>query len=154
DANGGGDLARAVGALNFAVTHGATISNNSWGGGHHSQALFDAIRNTRLMGHIVVAAAGNNGTHNYLLAHYPANFSRILDNVITVAATDQNDRLAGFSNFGRNTVQLAAPGVNILSTLPNNAYGAKSGTSMATPFVTGVIALLEDLHPDWNYRQL
>jgi subtilisin family serine protease len=154
NAAGNGDVANAIAALSYAVTHGATISNDSWGSGANSLALFDTIASARIWGHLVVAAAGNNGTNNDVAPHFPANFSTVLDNVISVTATDAKDHLAAFSNFGRNTVSLAAPGVDILSTLPNNGYGVKSGTSMATPFVTGVAALLRDLHPDWSYRQL
>jgi YD repeat-containing protein len=165
DAQGRGDIGTIIQGLGFAVAHGATISNNSYGGRVDlnnpnqvflNQAFRDALENARTMGHVFVASAGNDALNNDVpnLASFPAAFRRDVDNVVAVAATDQNDQLAKFSNFGAATVDLAAPGVNILSTLPNNTYGLKSGTSMATPFVTGVLALVRDLHPDWNYRQI
>jgi subtilisin-like proprotein convertase family protein len=77
-----------------------------------------------------------------------------VDNVVRVAASDNRDRLASFSNYGPNTVQIAAPGASIFSTLPNNNYGYLSGTSMAAPFVTGALALAWDLNPTWNYQQV
>jgi subtilisin family serine protease len=137
----GGYTSDAVEALNYAVANGAKISNNSWGGGGSSQALRDAISRADAAGHLVVAAAGNEGTNNDTTPNYPSNFNN--PNIVSVAATDDRDILASFSNFGATTVDLAAPGVNILSTLPGNRYGSYSGTSMATPHVTGVAALIK-----------
>ncbi len=152
DSSGSGYTSDAIAALNFAVAHGARLSNNSWGGGGYSPELYAAIQNARNAGHIFVVAAGNDGVDVDTSPSYPASYN--LDNVVSVAATDQNDQLAYFSNYGANTVQLAAPGVNILSTTPNNTYSSYSGTSMATPHVVGVLALVWDLHPDWTYRQV
>ncbi len=121
----------AVEALNYAVANGATISNNSWGGGGYSRALRDAINRADASGHLFVAAAGNDGTNNDATPQYPSSYTNA--NIVSVAATDDDDALASFSNFGANTVDLAAPGVNILSTLPGSRYGSYSGTSMATP---------------------
>jgi len=140
NARGSGRTSAAIRALEYAVRNGAKISNNSWGGGPFSQALFDAIQSANNAGHIFVTAAGNDGINNDQTAHYPSSFN--LPNVIAVAATDRNDRLASFSNFGARSVDLAAPGVNILSTIRNNAYREMSGTSMAAPFVAGVAGLL------------
>src|SRR5262249_5324817 len=103
-------------------------------------------------GQIFVAAAGNDHGNNDVTPDYPADFR--YDNVVTVAATDRNDQLASFSNYGPGTVDLGAPGVNIYSTLPNSSYGWLSGTSMAAPYVTGVLALVRGQHPDWSYRQV
>src|SRR5262249_36561541 len=115
-------------------------TNNSWGGGLYSQALTDAIRAQQQRGILFVAAAGNAGADNDVVRTYPC--STDLPNVLCVAATDHNDALAGFSNRGHGSVHLGAPGMNILSTTPGNAYQAMSGTSMAAPHVTGVVALL------------
>jgi subtilisin family serine protease len=152
DASGNGLDSNAVAALNYAVRHGALISNNSWVGSAPYPPLADAILAARAAGHIFVAAAGNTGTDNDALPDYPAAYH--FDNVVTVGASDRNDRLASFSNYGPTTVDLAAPGTDIYSTTPNNTYSWYNGTSMATPHVTGVIALVHGLHPDWNYREV
>ena len=150
----GGFTSDAVRAMNYAVTNGAKIINNSWGGGGYDAATSAAIGRARNAGVIVVNAAGNNGSDNDQSPFYPANYITQSDNVITVAATDSQDKLSSYSNFGRNTVTLGAPGTDILSTLPNNRYGSYSGTSMATPMVSGALALLWDQHPTWNYQQI
>jgi subtilisin family serine protease len=152
DSSGSGTDSGAVAALNYAVRHGAAVSNNSWTGGGNDQSLYNAIAAARAAGHIYVAAAGNDGSNTDLAPAYPADFP--LDNVVSVAATDRNDHLASFSNYGAATVDLAAPGVDILSTTPSSGYTVYSGTSMAAPQVTGVLALVRDLHPDWTYRQV
>jgi subtilisin family serine protease len=157
DASGSGAASDVIRGLNYAVANGATISNNSYGGDPFSQALQDALSSARAAGHIFVAAAGNGnflgiGQNNDTTPFYPASYN--LDNVVAVAATDSNDQLASFSNYGSKSVDLAAPGVNILSTLPNNSYGFLDGTSMATPHVTGTLALVRDLHPTWTYLQV
>ncbi len=152
NASGSGSTSNAIKGLNYAVGNGAVVSNNSWGGGGFSQALSDAIKSAGTKGHIFVAAAGNNGTNNDSTAFYPANYN--LDNVVSVAASDRYDNLASFSNYGASTVDLAAPGVSIYSTLPNNSYGYKSGTSMATPFVTGALAMVRDQHAGWSNKQV
>ncbi len=125
-------------------------TNNSWGGGGFSQALYDAIDAHRQRGILFIAAAGNSNLDNDTASFYPANY--YLPNIIAVAATTSTDARASFSNFGRRTVHLGAPGDQILSTTPNNTYGTLSGTSMATPHVTGVAALLkaQDGTRDWR----
>lgn len=158
DAGGSGSLGNAIQAINYAVANGATISNNSWGfNGGFSQALHDAIEDAGNAGHIFVAAAGNGnaagvGQNNDLAPFYPASFD--LDNIIAVAATDHDDQLAVFSNYGATTVDLGAPGVGILSTTRNDTYSVFNGTSMATPHVTGTVALLADLQPTWTSQQI
>lgn len=155
--SGSGTLAGAIDALNYAVAHGAQISNHSWTiGDYYSQQLYDAVNAARLKGHIVVASASNGGSdgvgdNNDITPAYPASFA--LDNVVAVAATGANDTLANFSNYGAKSVDLAAPGVSILSTVLNNGYSLYSGTSMAAPHVVGVLALVHSQHPTWTYAQ-
>ncbi|WP_020473323.1 S8 family serine peptidase [Zavarzinella formosa] len=152
DKDGSGYMSNAVKALNYAVANGAKVVNNSYAGGGSDPAMQAAIAAAKAKGVIFVAAAGNDGTSDDINPVYPANYNS--DNVVTVAATDRNDKLASYSNFGRNTVEIAAPGSNIYSTLPGNKYGVYSGTSMAAPEVTGAIALVWDTHPTWTYSQV
>jgi subtilisin family serine protease/subtilisin-like proprotein convertase family protein len=151
---GSGSISAFIQGLNYAVQHGAKISNNSWEGAPQIQALHDAISNAQAHGQIFVAAAGNGGSNNDQAGDYPASYSQSLNNVVAVAATDNTDHLASFSNWGPNSVELAAPGVAILSTLSGGGYGQMSGTSMATPEVTGALALVWGLHPSWSYTQV
>jgi subtilisin family serine protease/subtilisin-like proprotein convertase family protein len=153
-ANGDGSVSNFINGLSYAVRHGAKISNNSWEGAPYSAALYDAVSSARLHGQIFVAAAGNEGSNDDLRPDYPSGLGRSLNNVVAVAASDTHDHLASFSNYGVNSVDLAAPGVNILSTLPGGRYGYLSGTSMATPEVTGAMALVWGLHPSWSYLQV
>src|SRR5437867_6255085 len=158
NAGGSGSTDGAVSCLNYLAMmkdRGVNIvaTNNSWGGGEFSQALYDAIDAHRQRGILFMAAAGNSALDNDTASFYPANY--YLPNIISVAATTSTDARASFSNFGRRTVHLGAPGDQILSTTPNNTYGTLSGTSMATPHVTGVAALLkaaeDPLKPrDWR----
>jgi thermitase len=153
----GGYVSDAVEAVNYAVAEGMDISNNSWGiGSGRSQALEDAIRRADNAGHIFIAAAGNGGSdgvgdNNDATPEYPASYE--LPNVVSVAASNDTDRLASFSNFGATSVDLAAPGVGILSTLPGG-YGRFSGTSMATPHVAGVAALIKSQDPGLDDAQV
>jgi subtilisin family serine protease len=157
DAQGSGVTSDAIAALNYAVANGAKISNNSWGGGPFSQAFKTAIDNANAAGHIFVASAGNYGSNNDGSPFYPASYAS--PNVISVAATDAGDFIAYFSNYGRTSVDIGAPGVDIYSTLPTAMtpgmvnqglepnYGMLSGTSMAAPHVSGVLALLASANP-------
>ena len=138
--------------LQYAVAHGSRISNNSWVSSGSSEGLKAAIEAARDKGHIVVAAAGNSGTNNDGDPNYPASYG--MDNIVSVAALDRNGQLAGYSNYGVQSVDVAAPGGDILSTLPGGGYGTKSGTSMATPHVAGTLALVWSQHPEWSYQQV
>lgn len=143
-----GSISGAVKAIDYAVAEDAKISNNSWGCGGsdcYSKTLKAAIDRADGAGHLFVAAAGNEGTDNDATPHYPSSYDS--PNVIAVAATNDTDGLAGFSNYGETSVDLGAPGVRILSTLPGGEYGSYSGTSMAAPHVTGVAALAKSQDP-------
>lgn len=141
-----------VRAIEYGTTLGIDMSNNSWGGGGFSQPIKDAISEANDAGIFFIAAAGNSRNNNDTRAYYPANYE--LDNIITVAATDHNDRLASFSSYGSQTVEIAAPGVNVYSTTPGGRYGNMSGTSMATPHVTGLMALVKSQYPDADMMAL
>jgi len=148
----GGYTSGGIASLDYAVQMGAKVSNNSWGGGGFSQGLYDAIAAARDADHIFLAAAGNDGTNNDRFPHYPSNYD--LPNVVSVAATDNRDAIASFSNYGATSVDIGAPGVNIASTYVGSGYVYLSGTSMATPNVTGVVALIRSQFPSWNYQQV
>jgi serine protease len=152
DAQSNGTISSAISALDYATAHGARISNNSWDGAGNDPLLQDAIARAQAKGDIFVAAAGNGGTNTDVNPDYPADFT--LSNIVSVAATDNKNNLAGFSNYGAVSVDIAAPGVNTYSTLPGNHYGTMSGTSMAAPHVTGVLALVWSLRPEWTYQQV
>lgn len=154
---GFGSTKNAIEAINYAVDRkkagvNVRVINASWGSTLYSKALEDAIRAAGEQGILFVAAAGNNSTDNDRRPHYPSNYD--LPNVISVAALDRSDSLASFSNFGANTVHIAAPGKDILSTWLNDAYREASGTSMATPQVAGVAALIVATNPKINVEAL
>lgn len=131
------NAAAIIRGINYATTHGARITTNSWGGGGANQAIKEAFENSSCL-HMM--SAGNSGTNNDVYPHYPSDYE--MSNNIVVAATDRNDRLASFSCYGENAVDIAAPGKDILSTVPGGKYAVFSGTSMATPHVTGTVGLL------------
>ena len=160
DAGGSCSLDEEVQALQYAVDHGAKIANASFGGNYGGyQPEEDAIAAAGRAGLLYVAAAGNENSDNDLMPFYPASYP--LDNIISVAATTSSQGLASFSDYGFTSVQTAAPGQDILSTMLTSGplsnpsgYGALSGTSMAAPEVTGAAALLWAEHPDWTMQQV
>lgn len=147
----GGTTANAIKAVHYATDlktrHGLDVvaTNNSWGGGGYSKALLDAITLAGQEGILFIAAAGNESSNNDSTARYPANYDTTpnlgWNAVISVASITSTGTLSSFSNWGATRVHLAAPGSAIYSTLPSGAYGSYSGTSMATPHVTGAVAL-------------
>ncbi len=132
-------------AMDYATRAGAKIWNLSLGGGAYSRAMSDALDAASARGIIIVTAAGNSGTDIDLAPSFPASYSA--ENLVVVAGTDEADKLAGFSNFGVATVDLAAPSTNLLTTVPGGGYGTKSGTSMAAARVSGALSLLWDAAP-------
>lgn len=152
DANGSGTYANAIRALNYATmmsSRGVNLKvlNNSWGGYGTVPALEDAVNATNAAGILFVASAGNESNDNDgEFKAIPASYAS--SNIISVAATNNLDELASFSNYGATTVDLAAPGVGILSTTPGNRYQSFNGTSMAAPHVAGALALAWACHPD------
>ncbi len=152
DGNGSGSTSDAVKAIYYAVNNGAKVLSNSWGGGGFSNSLLDAIAYAYEKKVVFVAAAGNASSNNDSAPTYPANYA--VPNLISVAATTDLDGLASFSNYGSRTVHMGSPGSSIWSTYPNDLYGRASGTSMATPFVSGLAALMVREAPTMNGYQV
>ncbi len=146
---GYGDTADAIAALVYADAQGARVTQNSWGGSNYNQALVDTMAASPA---IHICAAGNSAQDSDIKPAYPAAYG--LDNIISVAATDADDQLGSFSNYGLESVDLAAPGVKILSTVPGGGLGVKSGTSMAAPHVSGAVSLILEKFPDLSNQQL
>ncbi|MEW6735154.1 MAG: S8 family peptidase [Acidobacteriota bacterium] len=158
----GGSTTNAIRAIDYITDlkqrHGLNIvaTNNSWGGGGFSQALQNAISRAGAANILFIAAAGNSGTNNDSSPHYPSTYNN--SNIIAVASITSTGAKSSFSNFGATTVDIGAPGSSINSTLPSsnngNTYGAYSGTSMATPHVTGAAALYAASHPGASAAQI
>ena len=164
DSTGSGYLSDSIEAIEYTRRMGAKIMNNSWGcAGWYDSGLRDAIAATGVAD-MIFAAAGNSTSDNDVYPFYPAGHR--LENVVRVAATDCTDGLAYFSNYGRTTVDLGAPGYNILSTFPtymttamynygfHTDYEIISGTSMATPHVAGALAMLKSEYPSMSHTEL
>jgi subtilisin family serine protease len=157
---GSGTTAGAISCLQYILNLKQTgnpandiiATNNSWGGGGFSQALYDAIKAHMNAGILFIAAAGNSSANNDTALFLPASY--YLPNMIAVAASNHTDALAWFSNYGRRTVHVGAPGQGILSTTPGNTYSTFSGTSMATPHVTGLAALIKAQFPSFTWYQI
>ncbi len=158
DQYGTGYTSYAIECLEYAImmkeTYGINIkvTSNSYGGEGYSQAHYDAIEAARDADILFVAAAGNDAKDNDIFPFYPSSFS--LDNIIAVTAIDYQNSLCSFSNYGSTSVDLVAPGYAIMSTLPNNSYGYRNGTSMATPHVAGAAALIWAGYPSYNWSDV
>ncbi len=162
--DGNGSTADAVKAIDWAVAHGARIINASWGGEVFDPFLLEALRRAEQAGVVLVTAAGNGddtglGLNNDLSPPFPAGFSRYTSNVVAVSATDNRDQLAPWSNYGPQSVLLSAPGVGIWSDYytpqdPSLRYRRLSGTSQATPHVTGAVGLLLSVEPNLTPEQI
>ncbi len=160
----GGTTANAVKAVDYLTglktRHGINLvaTNNSWGGGGFSQALLDAVNRGGVANILFVAAAGNAGADNDTTASYPSNYQCVgvggADCVIAVAAITSTGAKASFSSYGASTVDLGAPGQGVWSTTAYNTYSSYSGTSMATPHVTGAAALYASSHPGATAAQI
>jgi subtilisin family serine protease len=151
----GGTSADAIACLHYVEQmkrRGVNIvaTSNSWGGGAYSRALRDAIAAQQDI--LFIVAAGNDGTNSDVIPTYPASYD--LPNVVSVAASTSADSLAVFSQYGRHTVHVAAPGSAIYSTSPGNSYATHSGTSMATPHVSGLAALIKAAKPAADWRAI
>lgn len=147
EATGGGTLENAIRSIDYATTMGAKILSNSWGGGGESALLKEAIQRSHSAGTLFVAAAGNESNNNDSNPTFPATYD--VPNVLSVAALDNKGQIASFSNYGKRKVHVAAPGVNILSTI-QTGYDSWSGTSMAAPHVSGIAVLLAAQFPQMS----
>ncbi len=154
DSAGSGSSADSVTCINYAIAHGASVINASYGDSSQSSSELAAIQSAAKAGIIFVAASGNDSANSDTVQDYPANYP--VDNIVSVASSDWFDHLSSFSNYGSGLVEIAAPGEQIYSTYngSDHDYATLSGTSMAAPQVTGAFALLKAHFPNDTYRQL
>lgn len=148
----GGMTSDAVEAVNYANELGVDLTSNSWGGGGFSSLLQTAIANAGAAGQLFITAAGNDGANTDVIANYPSGYA--VDTIVSVASSTALDARSSFSNFGASTVDLAAPGSSIYSTIPGSSYAVYSGTSMATPHVAGAVALLKSVAPSMSASEV
>lgn len=151
-ADGSGSTSGAIAAIYYAVRNGAQVISNSWGGAGYSQSLHDALTYAYSNKVFIASAAGNYGSNNDSSPMFPASYP--VPGQTAVAATTDYDNLASFSNYGASSVHVAAPGVSVLSTIPGNSFRYMSGTSMATPFVAGLGALILREAPNFTGYQI
>lgn len=147
--SGSTNAAAIVRGINYATQMGARITSNSWGGGAANQAIKEAFEQSPAL-HIM--AAGNSSGNNDVKPHYPSNYD--LPHNVAVAASNRQDNKAGFSCYGEKTVDIAAPGQDVFSTVPGGGYASKSGTSMATPHVAGVAGLVASAFPEASNEEI
>ncbi|MCB0401197.1 MAG: S8 family serine peptidase [Flavobacteriales bacterium] len=140
---GSNSVSNGYDGIYYAALNNADIINCSWGGSVNSPTGQNVVNWASSQGSIIVAAAGNDGTDNDSSPHYPSNYSA----TVAVASSTTGDVKSSFSNYGANSVDITAPGSNIASTVPNNTYAFMSGTSMATPMVSGLLGLMKSLNP-------
>ena len=155
DEKGSGDLNNGIKAIDYAIKNGAHIISASWGATvprSQAQPLVDAVQRASDAGVIMVMAAANDGKNNDKTEVFPTNAQ--FDNTISVSASGPNDEKPSWSNYGKATVHVAAPGLDIMSTLPGNKYAKLSGTSMATPLVSGIVAFLKAQDPNLTGGQI
>jgi len=150
--DGSGDTSDAIDAIVYAADMGARVMNASWGGSQSSQALEDAINYGFEKGMLFVCAAGNDSANSDLVASYPAGHES--PGILSIASSDPDGKLSSFSNYGATTVDIVAPGGQILSTVLDNKYGRASGTSMASPMAAGVAALIVSANPALTVLEL
>ncbi|MDD4808875.1 MAG: S8 family serine peptidase [Bacilli bacterium] len=136
-------------AIDYAIAKGVKIFNFSFGSPTYNQSFYDKLNSSNAL---FICAAGNDGNNNDISSFYPSGYD--LDNIIAVASIDKTGSISTFSNYGKNTVDIAAPGGSILSTHLNNKYAYVNGTSMATPFVVGVTALVYGANPYLDILEL
>ncbi len=149
--SGGGSISDAIKCLDYFIDlkqagTDVRLTNNSWGGGSRSEAMVAALQRSHDAGMLFVSSAGNLGDDNDEVAHYPSSYDNV-DSILAVAATTSGDYKSGFSNYGKQSVDVGAPGSGIYSTMPGGRYGNKSGTSMASPHAAGVAALILSANP-------
>lgn len=150
--NNSDNLKNTIKAIHYAVKMGAKVINYSGGGTEFSQDEFEAVQTAEKNGILFVAAAGNERSNSDQFHYYPADYK--LSNIISVTALDPSLEVLPSSNYGTETVDLAAPGQNILSTLPGSTYGFLTGTSQATPFVSGAAVLIMSKKPGFKYTDV
>lgn len=155
DENGSGDLMDAIKAVDYAIQKNVDVISASWGAKvsrADAMPLIEAVERANKAGIPFVVAAANDGKNNDTTEYFPTNSNT--DNTISVAASGQGDGKPSWSNYGKAMVHVSAPGEGIMSTLPKNKYGDLSGTSMATPLVAGLVALIKAQNPGMTPMQL
>lgn len=152
DNTGYGTTSAAINAIYYASNNGAKVLNNSWGGSGYSQALKDAIAYSYGKKSLFAAAAGNSYNNNNTNPMYPASYD--VPNIIAIAATTNADDKAWFSNYGTNSVHVGSPGTSICSTYPGGTMARMDGTSMATPIVAGIAAMMFHEKPELSGYQI